>query len=492
MQFTQIHFVLAAGFLLYGLAFFSMGLVTYLESRRSSGLAEARILIPLSVFGFLHAFHEWLVFLEVHMMLAGRIESHTLSIIRLTLLAIANASLIAFAVQMLMLFSRWKIKDYLFSGGMVLIWAMVLFFTEQTPFSDTNNWQHGMEITTRLLLGVPGALLAAFALWQQSLHVELENRIKLSVCLRRSSILFVLYCIGQLLVFPYDDFSSALSVRTLIMEVPYLQVEGVRAFLALSITFSLIRAVKIVDQERKNHLQAIQDDRLMALEQLQNEFIRRDEQRREMLRYNVITQERERSRIARSLHNEIAQQLTAANINLAALRNQIGEDEKTAEMVERLDDLFIRMSKDLKLLVLDLRPAMLDDLGLVQALRFLTDEGMPDYSMDAVLEVIGTPRRLDNLAETVLFRVAQKSIHNAVCYAGVEQIFLSLEFDKEFVELKIVDHGVGFDFDEIEVSQNEWGLLGMKERVEAIGGEFKLTTAPGKGTVVSVKLNIVS
>ncbi len=492
MQFNQIHFVLAAGFLIYGLAFFSMGLVTFLESRRSSGLAEARILIPLAVFGFLHALQEWLEFIEVHMMLAGRVELHTLSTIRLTLLAFSNASLIAFAVQMLMLFSSWKIKDYLISGGMVVIWVMVLVFSEQTPFNSTPNWQHGMEISTRMLLGLPGALLAAFALWQQSRHVELENRIKLSVCLRRSSIFFVLYGIGQLLVFPYDDFSAAFSVGTLITEVPYLQVEGIRAFLALAITFSLIRAVKIVDQERKDHLQAVQDDRLMALEQLKNEFIRRDEQRREMLRYNVITQERERCRIARSLHNEIAQQLTAANINLAALRNQIGEDKRTGELVERLDDLFIRMSTDLKHLVLDLRPAMLDDLGLVQALRFLTDEGMPDYSTDAVLEVTGTPRRLDNLVETVLFRVAQKSIHNAVCYAGVEQIFLSLEFDNNFVELKIVDHGVGFDFNKIEVSQNEWGLLGMKDRVEAIGGVFKLTTAPQKGTVVGVKLNTVS
>lgn len=490
MQFTQIHFFLGAGFLIYGLAFFSMGLATFFESRRFHSLAEGRILLPLSVFGFLHAFHEWLEFLEIHMILAGRIESHSLSVVRLVFLALANASLIAFGIQMLMLFRRWMLNDFLISGGMIFLWAVVLFHAEQTPFNDSINWQHGMEIGTRMLLGVPACLLAAFALWQQARYLELENRIALSVCLRRSGIVFVLYSIAQLLVFPYENLSYTMSVRTLITEVPFLQVEGVRAILAVFIAFFLVRAVNIVDQERREHLQALQDDRLMALEQLKSEFVRRDEQRREMLRYNVITQERERSRIARTIHNEIAQQLTAANINLAALRNQIGAESKVAELVERLDDLFIRMSNDLKRLVLDLRPAMLDDLGLVQALRFLTDEGMPDYSMNATLKIAGRPRRLDNLVETVLFRVAQKSIHNAVCYAGVENIFLSLEFAEDFVELRIVDHGVGFEPDEIEVSQNEWGLLGMKERVEAIGGEFTLYGVPHEGTEISVRLTV--
>ena len=243
----------------------------------------------------------------------------------------------------------------------------------------------------------------------------------------------------------------------------------------------------IICRERKDRLEDEQKARQAAQEQLQTEQEKREKQRMEFLRHTVQAQEEERSRIARELHDETAQTLTAASLNFAALKNQLEDNPEVANVVGTLQNLCKQMNQDLYRLVHDLRPAQLDDLGLVPALRYLVDEGQKGTGLDVSLEVKGAPQRLDPFVETVIFRIVQEALTNITRYAGVDQAAVSLSFENEMVVvLRVIDEGKGFDPEVPQNGRKGWGLAGMAERVESINGSLRIDSAPGKGTMVEV------
>ena len=214
---------------------------------------------------------------------------------------------------------------------------------------------------------------------------------------------------------------------------------------------------------------------------------KREQQRMEFLRHTVQAQEEERSRIARELHDETAQTLTAASLNFASLKNQLEDNPEVSEVVGRLQHLCKQMNQDLYRLVHDLRPAQLDDLGLVPALRYLVDEGQEGTGLDVSLEVNGKQQRMDPFVETVIYRVVQEALTNITRHAGVDHASVQLVFESEMVVvLRVIDSGKGFDPEVPENGRKGWGLAGMAERVESINGTLRIDAAPGKGTKIEV------
>jgi signal transduction histidine kinase len=132
----------------------------------------------------------------------------------------------------------------------------------------------------------------------------------------------------------------------------------------------------------------------------------------------------------------------------------------------------------------DLRPAHLDDLGLVPALNFLFSQDCCPKGLDISFDVQGDARRLDPLIETVLFRVAQESLYNVSRHSDAKQAKVGLRFEGDRVVLQISDQGRGFDPTENFHPPRGWGLAGMRERVESISGKFNLQSAQGQGTIV--------
>jgi len=205
-----------------------------------------------------------------------------------------------------------------------------------------------------------------------------------------------------------------------------------------------------------------------------------------LLRHIVQAQEDERARIARELHDETSQTLTAFTLELATLRELAKRKPQIQDTVAKLQDLSRQMSQGLYIMVHDLRPAHLDDLGLVPAIKSLLDSECCPKGMDVTFEVNGTQKRLDALIEIVLFRVTQEALTNVTRHAGTNQALVRLDYALEAVTLGIVDAGKGFDPNEPLRPPRGWGLEGMRERVESVGGELVLYSAPGRGTTVEV------
>jgi signal transduction histidine kinase len=155
-------------------------------------------------------------------------------------------------------------------------------------------------------------------------------------------------------------------------------------------------------------------------------------------------------------------------------------------MVDHLQWLNRQMSDSLFRLVRDLRPAQLDDLGLVPALGSLIQQDCQQKGLQVVFDVRGNATRLQPIVETVLFRVAQEALNNVCRHAGVAHVALELRYDCDRVTIRIVDQGVGFNPAEKFHAPRGWGLAGMRERVEALSGQLTLRSAPGAGTSVEV------
>ncbi len=147
------------------------------------------------------------------------------------------------------------------------------------------------------------------------------------------------------------------------------------------------------------------------------------------------------------------------------------------------------MSQGLYRLVHDLRPAQLDDLGLIPALEYLKDDSISS-GLEVAINIQGKARRLDPIIETVLFRVAQEALHNVVHHAQVGKAQISLDFQPQEITLKVEDSGAGFTPGQSFVPPRGWGLAGMRERVESVGGQLIIESKPGIGTIVEVNLPV--
>ncbi|TSA47750.1 MAG: sensor histidine kinase, partial [Chloroflexi bacterium] len=224
-------------------------------------------------------------------------------------------------------------------------------------------------------------------------------------------------------------------------------------------------------------------------ERIQNELTKREALRRELLRHTVRAQEEERTRIARELHDETSQVLTAFSLDLATLRTVVCDRSEVKNLVDRLQALSKQMSQGLYRMVHDLRPAQLDDLGLISALEYLKDDSV-SVGLDVSMDIQGQARRLDSPIETVLFRVAQEALHNVVRHAQVRQARILLVYQSQEITLKIEDSGIGFNPVQSFAPPRGWGLAGMRERVESVGGQLIIESEPGKGTIVEVAVPV--
>jgi PAS domain S-box-containing protein len=201
----------------------------------------------------------------------------------------------------------------------------------------------------------------------------------------------------------------------------------------------------------------------------------------------LTVQEEERRRIAVELHDELGQVLTAVKINLQSvgrkLDAQFGSD--LTDAVASVDEAMERVRD----LALDLRPAVLDDLGLPTALRWYTHRFARDTGIEVHFSAEEAPR-LEAAVETACFRVAQEALTNVMRHAHARHVWVDLLAGTGGTGLKIRDDGVGFDViaaRERAVGGVSVGLLGMEERVSSLGGEFEVRSIHGKGTRLSVR-----
>lgn len=200
----------------------------------------------------------------------------------------------------------------------------------------------------------------------------------------------------------------------------------------------------------------------------------------------LTAQEEERRRVAVELHDALGQILTAVKINLQSLeRTLAAQPHDLARAIASVDDAMERVRD----LALDLRPSVLDDLGLPAALRWYGDRFARDTWIDVQFS-IDAVHGLAPEIETACFRVAQEALTNVARHAHARRVWVGLHTRDDETELTVQDDGVGFDAAaarERATSGISVGLLGMEERVTSLGGEFTVQSAPGEGTLVSAR-----
>ena len=469
--------VLLLVFFVYGLAFFSLGMTLAIESGRFPALADAKVLRPLAFFGLIHGAHEWL---EAYLLQAESFGAHLpawLPWFRLFLLITSFVFLAIFGIQTFRSHpSKLKAGTYVVLTTLGIYLLIILINTGLSIRSADITWLDLLNVLSRYLLAVPGAILAAFALRRQAMGSAGEERPHLITHLTIAAIGFLIYGLAQLFV-PYIDMFPARVINVAAFRTWFgFPIQIVRAVMAVMITLGLVRATQLAERERQRLAAAAQKTHLEALEQ-------RDALRHELLSHTVQAQEEERARIARELHDETAQILSAFSLDLATLRNSASNNPECGRVVDRLQALSKQMSQGLYRLVHDLRPAQLDDLGLIPAIQYLKDSNA-SQGLDVSVEVQGQSRRVDAIKETVLFRLVQEALNNVLRHAQTSQAQVMVQFRTGEITVKVVDNGIGFNPDLPLVPPHGWGLAGMRERVDLIGGKLQISSAPGKGTIV--------
>jgi len=482
--------VLLVVYFAYGLAFFGMGLTLALESERSPALAEARLLRPLAAFGMLHGAHEWLDSYLLQPVAGGLQLPAWLLWLRLGMLATSFFFLLVYGILTLRVHPlKPGASAYAGWSALAVYGLGILASAVFTYRTGTTLLVNVFDVLTRYLLAVPAAFLAALALRAEALSALTGGRRRVMVFLTWAAIGFGLYGLTQLFVPAIDMFPARDLNSTVFRTFTGFPIQVLRALLAVLITLSLLRATQIVEKERQLQLLSAQQARLDALERIQNELTEREALRRELLRHTVRAQEEERTRIARELHDETSQVLTAFSLDLATLQTVVCDRSEVKNLVDRLQVLCKQMSQGLYRLVHDLRPAQLDDLGLISALEYLKDDSV-SAGLDVSMDIQGKARRLDTVIETVLFRVAQEALHNVVRHAQVRQARILLVYQSQEITLKIEDSGIGFNPVQSFAPPRGWGLVGMRERIESVGGQLIIESEPGKGTIVEVAVPV--
>ena len=208
-----------------------------------------------------------------------------------------------------------------------------------------------------------------------------------------------------------------------------------------------------------------------------------NERLQELSRRLFQVQEDERRHLARELHDQMGQALTAAKLNLQAAQRL----EERGLIARKLDDgiaVLETLLQQARQICLDLRPPLLDDLGLVPALRWYLDQQAQraglriEFFADPALE------RMSPEIETACFRVAQEALTNVVRHARAQTVSVELHRTPEALHLVVRDDGIGFDVMTAEQQGVSLGLLGMRERVTLLGGEMDCKSAPGRGTEI--------
>lgn len=232
----------------------------------------------------------------------------------------------------------------------------------------------------------------------------------------------------------------------------------------------------------------------LANARLYEEVQTREQARVHLIEQIITAQEGERQRIARDLHDSTGQSLSVIIMGLEALEEPDSCDPSLlTPRVKRTREVAKRALIELRELVFDLRPIVLDDLGLVSALHVYADRHLGEKGVHVSFESVGMKERLPSQLETALFRVLQETINNVSRHAQATVVRISLLRSESDFTAVVEDDGVGFNPDAMRRptrSDGGLGLLGIRERIDMLGGSVEIRAAPGAGTRVVVHLSL--
>jgi len=207
----------------------------------------------------------------------------------------------------------------------------------------------------------------------------------------------------------------------------------------------------------------------------------------------IRAQEDERKRIARELHDDVSPSLLLLIQRLDSMTSstRLKLSDSLKQKLEGLRCQTVEALESLRCIAQDLRPRILDDLGLIAALEWMTDDLIKNHGIEAQVEVLGAQRSLPSEVQLLLFRIAQEALNNVRRHAEASMALVIVEFADDKTILTITDNGNGFQLPERIgdlTSIGKLGLAGMQERAQLINGKLRLKSEPGKGTTITVEV----
>ncbi|UCD98648.1 MAG: sensor histidine kinase [Chloroflexota bacterium] len=469
-------------YFLYGLAFFSMGIAILLELAHGSDQRLRHAFRPLAVFGFLHGAHEWLEMWELQGLLPGQFAYPVLwGAIDLAILTFSFLSLAAFGVYLIARSDQAQRFTMLIPLGLISVWGLgLLIISGRFPLEL--DLIHVTHAWTRYSLAVPSALLACAGLIVQQREFRRAGLAEFGRDSLWAAIAFLWYGLaGQ--TFPVE---SPLPPSNVINEDLFLQLFGfpvqlLRAIAAVFAAYFIIRVLRSFEVETRRRIDELQKARL-------EEAQRREALRGEMLRRIVAAQESERQRIARELHDETGQALTAIGLGLRGVASAIErEGRNSSANMRQLEKLVEHSLVELQRLIADLRPSHLDDLGLGAAVRWYAGEIEKRLPLKLIVSIRDEKPDVTMEMKTTLFRIMQEALTNVIKHSGADEVRVTLTYLAEGISLDVIDDGVGFETLPVQsTNRPSWGLIGMRERATLLGGSFEIFSVPGVGTRVNV------
>lgn len=501
-------------YFIYGLAFYSLGLALLIESGRSSELHLARAIRLMAGFGVLHGIHEWLDMVERGLVVYYDTSFPLIvSWLRLSLMVTSFILLLAFG-QLLLRFTQQTRPGQIMAMTLV---AYTLMAALPRFFYDLNEheWLDSSAAVARYGIGIPGSLLACIALLRQRSTFRERDMDEFAQGLTMAAVALALYgIVGQVFVRKAVIFPAHTINSDLFLDVFGFPIQLFRATVAVVVAIGMIRVLRALEIDNRRQLTAIElqkrkaeNDRREALAQL-NEELRRNQAERELLFEEVqkrdamrgvllhritAAQEAERQRIARELHDETGQALTGLSLGVRGVANKLEKMgmERESKYLKTIEKTATEALSDLRLLINDLRPPQLDDMGLVAALRWLVERCDRVAETEFALNVHGDEISLPPEVETTIFRVAQEGLNNIIKHSHARTADITLTCTAGRLTLRIEDDGRGFDPSvvlEPNTTRTAWGLLGMQERANLIDASLTLTSHPSEGTTLILEL----
>jgi signal transduction histidine kinase len=468
-------------YFLYGLAFFSMGLLVAMEGGRSSDDRVRKALRPLAAFGFVHAAHEWIEMFFPIFVLSGYNVTPAFYFLQLCTLSFSFLSLAAFGTFLLAKDEVAQRISLLIPLGLEALWVfgLVAIKSHYPP----NELFNIAQVWTRYSLAIPASMLAAVGLIAQQRAFRRAGLVQFGQDAMWAAVAFAWYgMVGQLFTN-----SSALPPSNIINDAVFLGIFGfpvqlMRAILAMAASIFVIRFLRAFQVETDQKIARLQAERLKESQQ-------RETLRAELFRRVVAAQESERQRIARDLHDETGQALTAIGLGLRGLESRMTRDpEQASGTLHQLQKLTADSLQELQRLMADLRPSHLDDLGLPAALRWYAGKLEERYPLRISVEIGGEEKPLDDASKIAAFRIVQEALNNVLKHSEASHAYVQLDFLDKGMRATVRDDGCGFDLDKLHVIQSSsrpsLGLAGMQERASLLGGVVAVQSRPGQGTLV--------
>ncbi len=441
---------------IYGQVFFVLGIAIVLQSRRYSRLELARSLPWLAAFGIMHAFNEWGdLFIPIQAQFVAHAVTHLLRAAQTLLLASSFACLMQFGIDLLRpLPKRW------IGFIPIVLWFIWLAgpFSFGLQFAATSDvWQNTVDTLARYLIGLPGALLAAYSLRRHAkLRIKPLGLPKIYRTLRIAGLSLVAYALFAGLIvppapfFPADMLNTDWVTNTLIVPPQIF-----RSIAGLVLVISIIRALEVFEVETDRLIDQMEQAQVIAIE---------------------------RERIGRDLHDGAIQTVYAAGLLAEALRKKA--DGSIGDGLDRLMTTLNQAIVDLRSFMSDLRA---DNSGadLSTAITSVVDT----VRKASGVNIDWTPKPLlslppDRVTHVIAF--TREALSNAVRHAQARSIQVNAELIDGHLQLSVRDDGRGFDED----VPHGFGLRNMRDRARLLSGEVKFDSELGKGTIVTLDIPI--